>query len=95
VSVLVANAGNVSGIARAEAGRLAELGYPTPVIDNAIERLEQTTVYARAGHEAEALVLLTDAGLSADRLRPFPRLSISTRDTQADVILALGMDWQA
>jgi LytR cell envelope-related transcriptional attenuator len=97
VLVLVANAGNASGIARAEAARLVTLGYPKPVTNDATELIAQTTVYARAGHEDEALQLLADAGLPADRLRPFPSQSnpITTLDARANLILALGNDWQA
>lgn len=91
--ILVANAGDASGIARAEAARLATLGYPKPVTDDAIERIAQTTVYARAGLEAEGLQLLADAGLAADRLQPFPSRRVTTLDDRADLILALGIDW--
>jgi hypothetical protein len=93
--VLVANAGNASGIARAEAAHLAAIGYTKVITDNAVERLKETTAYARAGHEDEALLLLADAGLPADRLRPFPSQSVTTLDDNANVILALGLDWKA
>lgn len=95
VQVLVVNAGNRSGIARAEAAYLVTLGYTNTRTDDAHQPIAQTTVYARAGGEDAALVLLADAGLAADRLRPFPGQSIATLDDWADLILALGIDWQA
>jgi LytR cell envelope-related transcriptional attenuator len=95
VSVLVVNAANVSGIARAEAVRLATLGYPRPLTDDAVERLQQTTVYARVGYEDAARLLLADVGMPADRLLPFPARNVSTLDDRANLILALGLDWPA
>jgi hypothetical protein len=95
VLVLVANADSASGIARAEAAHLVTLGYSKPLTADATGPQKESVVYARAGHEDEGLLLLADAGLSADRLRPFPNQAFTTRDDQANVILALGNDWQA
>lgn len=95
VRLVVANAGKGSGIATAEAARLVALGYSTPATGDARRQLDQSTVYARAGQEAEARQLLADVGLPADRLQPFPSQSVTTVDAKADVILALGLDWQA
>ena len=93
--VLVANAGSASGIARAEAARLVTLGYKQPMTNDATAPQKESVVFARAGHEAEGLLLLADAGLSADRLRPFPNPPLTTRDDLVNVILALGNDWHA
>jgi hypothetical protein len=95
VSIVVANAGNSKGIARAEADRLVALGYPKPLTDDAVQPSSQTIVYARAGDEAEALQLLADVGLAGNRLQPFPSANapITTLDAKADLILALGTDW--
>lgn len=95
VLVLVANAGSESGIARAEAAHLATLGYIKPLTADAVAPQKESVVYARAGHEDEGLLLLADAGLPAVRLRPFPDQAFTTLDDQANVILALGNDWQA
>lgn len=93
--VLVVNAGSESGIARAEAARLVTLGYSKPMTNDAVGPQKESVVYARVGHDDEGLLLLADAGLSADRLRPFPNPPLTTRDDQVNVILALGIDWHA
>jgi hypothetical protein len=93
VRVLVVNSGKGVGIAGAEAARLATIGYSHPSIADGTKPLDHSTVYARAGHEAEAQQLLTDAGLSTSRVLAYPSKALTTVDSVADVFLVLGLDW--
>lgn len=94
VRVLVANATNRSGIAGSTADVLIAAGFTTAKPIDALNSTEVTIVYARAGFEAAAADLASTLGLAAATVQPLGTTLITTADANADLIVAIGNDFQ-
>ena len=94
VRVLVANATNRPGIAGSTTDVLVAAGFINSNPIDALENAAVTVVYARPSFEAAAADLAGSLGLAATTVQPLGPIAITTGDANADLIVAIGADFQ-
>lgn len=82
-----------SGIARRTADTLIAAGYLNTTPTDSIDTVEVSTVYYREGFQADAEGVATALGLDPTGVVPLDQ-PISAVDDQADVVVAIGNDFQ-
>jgi hypothetical protein len=94
VSVVVANAGFIEGVAHDTAGQLSALGYVAPQAQTAVDKTDRSVIYAAAGFDREATRLAQDLRLGgARRAQRKPDRPVTRVDTGAELIAVLGTDF--
>ena len=91
--VLAVNGTKRSGIARRTADTLIAAGYLNTTPTDSIDTVEVSTVYYREGFQADAEGVATALGLDPTGVVPLDQ-PISAVDDQADVVVAIGNDFQ-
>jgi hypothetical protein len=90
VSVVLANASAVTGIAEPNAEALVALGFDATAVD--IESSDVSVVYARPGTERTAEYIADILGLGRGVVEPFPSDPVTLDDEAADVIVVIAND---
>lgn len=92
VSVVVANAARVDGLALAASADLLELGYRFVVAADALEPRDTTAVLYSPGNLAAAEQLAADLGLPPEVVAPLGDEPLTDGPVSADVIVLLATD---
>ena len=95
IRVVVANATNRPGVAGSTALVLVAAGFTDSKPIDALENSVVTVVYVRPGFEAAAADLASTLGLAAATVQPLETTAITTGDSNADLIVVIGDDFQS
>lgn len=92
LSVLVANAGNRSGLAGRGADALAAAGYVFVITADAATSLDASVVLYAPGFEREAARLAADLALAPESVAPFDDPSVLVEPTAANLVVLLAAE---